>query len=87
MSNLPVKTRHNGSDPHALCRRRKEDIASMLAHIGDAVTAFGEDGRLGWGHAGTLGHLRELMVEATAFITGLGESEVLDSLEDANAGQ
>jgi hypothetical protein len=62
--------------------RHKRDIFVLMAHISDRLEDFGEGEEINWGHEGELAYLRKQLIHATCFISGLGEGDVAEVLEE-----
>ena len=89
MNNLPAhiqrrieKRERSLAEAKAKFEAGKTDIGSLLGHLGDLVEAYGEGEEIHWGHAGSIGHLRSLLIEATRFVAGFEEGVVEAALED-----
>jgi len=81
------RNERNAAEAKAKMAVHKADIASMLDLIGQLAEAYGEGEKVTWGHEGTLGHLRSLLIEATRHIAGFQEGVVEEALEEMRAGQ
>lgn len=74
----------------ALYTERKRDMAAVLDWIGLEVDKHGEHARkegITFGHAGDLGHLRELLVEALSFLAQRDVKDIEANLADAAIGR
>ena len=62
---------------------KKADIASLLDHLGNLVTGYGaEDARVNWGVDGSLGYVRERLMEAVQHLSGLERENIEDCLAE-----
>ena len=64
---------------------RRSEIAALLDTLGQEVnmhTEYAEKEGLHWGHAGDLGHVKELLVQTLAFLAQRDEADIQDYLDD-----
>jgi len=77
-------------DAKTLYAGRKADIAALLdwleLEVGKAAEYALKEG-LTYAHAGDLGHLRTLLIQALAFLAQREEADIEDALADAAAGR
>ena len=77
------KAERNAADFTAAVAAKKADIASLLDHLGDLVTGYGaEDARVNWGVDGSLGYVRERLIEAVQHLSGLERENIEDCLAE-----
>ena len=70
--------------------QRQDEVGALLDLIGQEAKAHAERAAAEprhWGYPGSLGHLRDLLVEALAFISGMPEQAVRETLDDLQAGR
>jgi len=75
---------------HQLYQGRKRDIAALLDWISlevDQHAEYAEKEGLTHAHAGDLGHLRDLLIQALAFLAQRDEEDIKNALADAAAGR
>jgi len=66
----------NNPESTVVCQTRRRDIENLMDHLRDLILTNENDGQNDWSDAGSLGHVRELLVQAVAFYGGLGSSDI-----------
>ena len=77
-------------DAKTLYTGRKADIAALLDWLSletDRHAAYAETEGVDFGHCGDLGHVRDRLTEALAFLAQRDEKDIEDALADAAAGR
>ncbi len=75
---------------HGLYRQRYQDIFTLLQWISDELDEHRQEAQRdqkNWGHAGSLGHVREKLMETLAFLSNSETAEIEEALDDARAAQ
>ena len=65
---------------------RRNEIAALLDTLGQELDVHArlmcEEGGKNWGRVGDLGHVKELLIETLAFVSGREESDIHEYLND-----
>ena len=67
-------------------QERRREVAALLDTIGQELDVHArlmdEEGGRNWGRVGDLGHVKELLIETLAFVSGRDETDIHDYLDD-----
>ena len=77
-------------NPKQLYASHTRDVAALLDWLElelDEHAACAEKEGVDCGHCGDLGHLRDLLIKALAFLSEMGEDDIKDALADAAAAR
>jgi len=77
-------------DAKELYTSRKRDIAALLDWLELELiehAAYAEKEGLTFAHAGDLGHLRDLLIQALAFLAQQDHEDIKEALAEAAAGR
>jgi len=85
-----VPTNPKRAAAHQLYMSRKRDIAALLDWLELELqehSNYAEKEGLTYAHCGDVGHLKELLVQALAFLAQRDKADIKEALADAAAGR